>query len=169
MKTVTEIMQRDVATVTPDTTVRDLARFLADRSISGAPVVSEAGALVGVVSATDIVRRAADDGALAFGGEGNAGATEAAAMYYMPEESDWTVMEWTSLDLDEFRDEMTVEDIMTPVTFGVSPGTTLREAAEFMVRGRIHRALVLDGSRLLGLVSAMDLLRAFAEGGSTAG
>lgn len=163
MKTVRDIMQQDVATVTPDTTVASLTRFLSDRGISGAPVVTESGALVGVVSATDVIRRAADDGALSLSDRDGTEAAEA-GMYYMPDDPEWTVLEWTSVDLDGTPDELTVEDIMTPVSFGVSPDSTLREAADFMVRGRIHRALVLDGTRLIGLVSAMDILRAVADG-----
>ncbi|NJD19519.1 MAG: CBS domain-containing protein, partial [Gemmatimonadetes bacterium] len=61
MLTVRDIMSPAVVTVSPGATVRQLARVLADGEISGAPVVNEEGTLVGVVSATDVVRFAADD------------------------------------------------------------------------------------------------------------
>jgi len=61
MLTVRDIMNPAVVTVAPDTTVRQLARLLADEEISGAPVVDQSGRLQGVVSATDVVRLAAAD------------------------------------------------------------------------------------------------------------
>ena len=55
-----DIMTLDVATVSPETTLRDTAALLADEYVSGAPVVSGTR-VVGVVSATDIVDFVADD------------------------------------------------------------------------------------------------------------
>jgi CBS domain-containing protein len=49
-----DMMNPDVIAVEPDMTVHELATFLTDRQISGAPVIDERGRLVGVVSETDI-------------------------------------------------------------------------------------------------------------------
>ena len=56
MLTAKDIMTPEVITVNENATVRELATLLLMNSISGAPVVNEAGELVGVVSQTDIVR-----------------------------------------------------------------------------------------------------------------
>jgi hypothetical protein len=53
---VSDIMQREVLTVENDWPLDQLARFLTDNQISGAPVIAENGNLLGVVSLTDIVR-----------------------------------------------------------------------------------------------------------------
>ena len=53
---------------------------------------------------------------------------------------------------------------MTPVAFSVGPDDSLKELAEFLVRGRIHRAVVVEGDRLRGIVSSADVLRAVADG-----
>lgn len=159
MKTVADIMQRDVATIAPDASLRELTLFLADRGISGAPVVSEDGALLGVVSASDVVRRAAVDGTLAIPEEDLAPATGAA--FHVPGEPDWAVVDWARVDAPA-QDRLTVAEIMTPVGFGVSPDASIREIADFLVRGRIHRALVMDGPTMVGLVTTMDVLRAVA-------
>ena len=56
---------------------------------------------------------------------------------------------------DEFR----VADIMTPAAFSLRPTDTLPELLRFFLRGRIHRALVVEGDRLLGIVTPFDVLR----------
>ena len=164
MKTVADIMQREVETVDPDTTIREFTRFLATRGISGAPVVSEAGALLGVVSATDVIRRAADGAGLEIIGDMADPDGRVPGMYYLPEESEWASVDWDAVAVQDPMAELTVADIMTPVTFTLDPATSIRDVADFLVRGRIHRALVLDGTRMVGLVSAMDVLRAVAAG-----
>jgi len=50
-----DIMTRDVITVEPTTSVRDLARILSQKRISGVPVVNSKGKILGVVTEADIV------------------------------------------------------------------------------------------------------------------
>jgi CBS domain-containing protein len=47
-----DIMTREVATVRPETSVREIAGLMMEKNISGVPVVSDNGAIVGIVSAT---------------------------------------------------------------------------------------------------------------------
>src|ERR1700720_2545903 len=53
-----DVMTTDVITVDPETTVQSLATLLAERGISGAPVVDSDGRLVGVISECDLLHRA---------------------------------------------------------------------------------------------------------------
>jgi CBS domain-containing protein len=53
------IMTKDVVTVTPTTSVKDLARIFIRNQISGAPVVDETGKILGIVSEADIVSKRA--------------------------------------------------------------------------------------------------------------
>ncbi|MGE3599625.1 MAG: CBS domain-containing protein [Dehalococcoidia bacterium] len=53
-------MRSDVKTVSPSTPVSEIVQLMADAHISGVPVVGTDGALVGVVSATDVLEAAAD-------------------------------------------------------------------------------------------------------------
>ena len=57
MATVADVMTKDVATVTPTTPVRDVARLLYTRNLSGVPVVDEGEQqlLVGIVSEGDLM------------------------------------------------------------------------------------------------------------------
>ena len=57
MLTAKDIMTREVLTVTPDTSVEDLASLLVQHGISGVPVVDDQGGLYGIVTENDLIRR----------------------------------------------------------------------------------------------------------------
>jgi CBS domain-containing protein len=57
---VAELMHSDVTTITPDASIADLVQSLADSHVSGLPVVSPSGKVIGVVSATDVLQAAAE-------------------------------------------------------------------------------------------------------------
>jgi acetoin utilization protein AcuB len=57
-----------------------------------------------------------------------------------------------------------VRDIMTLHPMTVSPSTELREAAQQMLYAEIHRLFVVDGDRVVGVISTTDIMRAVATG-----
>lgn len=63
MLSVADIMQTDVRTIVEDAPVSEAIVALADGHISGLPVLSRAGNLVGVISSTDILAAEAESGA----------------------------------------------------------------------------------------------------------
>ena len=56
-----DIMTRDVITVSPTATVKNLAMTLIKNQISGAPVAARNGKIIGVVSEADIVAKKGKD------------------------------------------------------------------------------------------------------------
>jgi CBS domain-containing protein len=52
-----DIMRKRVLSVTPHTTLTELARLLNEHHVSGVPVLGTDGDLIGVVSQTDLLRR----------------------------------------------------------------------------------------------------------------
>ena len=56
MRTIGDIMATELVTFRPDTNIHDAIHLLLDRRISGAPVVDEAGELVGVLSKKDCLK-----------------------------------------------------------------------------------------------------------------
>src|SRR5690606_23749040 len=52
-----DIMTRDVATVSPDASVREAAKLMTDRRLSGLPVVTEDGRAIGILTASDLLHR----------------------------------------------------------------------------------------------------------------
>lgn len=148
--TAKDVMTRTVLTAQADWPINRLAEFLIEHDISGAPVTSGFGALVGVVSLTDIVRhdtlpqkeppphRMHD--------------------FYLPVLEDrYAQEEVATFRIDE-TSEVTVGDIMTPTIFQVEEDTPVQQVAEKMIRGRIHRVLVTDGERVVGIITALGLL-----------
>ena len=68
---------------------------------------------------------------------------------------DWEVMP------DDFQDrlrELSVGDAMTYDVVHVAPEATLSEVAKALCENRVHRVLVMEGDRLEGIVSTMDLV-----------
>ena len=168
MTLVQDIMQESVVTVKPDTSVREIAQTLVREAIGGVPVVDDDGMVVGVVSASDIVRATARDPEVELAFEarrspevelGEGDDAEETSSFYATD----MIPEWVRpVLLGDALDDLDAASIMTPASFFVRPDLTLEELAEFLVRGRIHRALVLDDGSLVGIVSSFDALRALA-------
>ncbi len=171
MTRVRDIMREEVFTVTPDTSVREVAQTLVREAIGGVPVVDGRGAVLGVVSASDIVRIAARDPEVELGFEARHVPPpdveededgEEPSGFYAPE----PIPDWIRpVLLGDSFDDLDAAAIMTPATFFVRPELPLNEFAEFLVRGRIHRALVLQDGRLVGIATSFDALRALAATG----
>ena len=90
--------------------------------------------------------------------------SNALSAFFLPEDSPIMAPDWSRSPDAGPMDEMTVSDIMTPVTFSLPAGADVRELSNFLVRGRIHRAVVVEDGRLQGIVTTMDVLRALSEG-----
>ncbi len=173
MMLVEEIMKRDVVTVGPDLSVRELAKLLTREGISGAPVVDGSRRILGVVSATDVLALVANDAEVSVDDRAQlesvrrspeGSEAEPVYGYYadlyepdLPLDSEATTPGTSSLDV------LTVADIMTPAHFSIRPDSTVRELADFLSKGRIHRALVEVGGGLVGIVTTFDVLEAVAE------
>ncbi|MBU5688462.1 MAG: CBS domain-containing protein [Candidatus Aenigmarchaeota archaeon] len=55
-------------------------------------------------------------------------------------------------------ERVTVDEIMTKNIISTTPDETLDEAAEKMVENKIKRLPVLDGGKLVGIITATDLI-----------
>jgi CBS domain-containing protein len=134
-------MTTEVVTVRPDTPLSEFVHLLEDRDISGAPVVDDSGDVVGVASYRDVVRatRRRAEQALDSPGVPDAEVSRAALGGH------------------------TVGEVMSPEVRKVSADTPVRDAARYLATRRVHRALVFEGSRLAGVVTAFDLLQSLME------
>ncbi len=148
--TAEDLMTKDVLTSKADWSIDQLADFFVDNGISGAPVLSAEGRLVGVVSSTDLVRQQSlptldGDAPLAH-------------PYYVDAlEGSFSPQELSRLSVHE-DSSVSVRDIMTPMVFTVFSSTSVQDVAETMLKGRIHRVFVTEDDRLIGVISALDLL-----------
>jgi len=181
MLRVDEIMTADPVTVSPETTIREPMELLGNRHLSGAPVVS-GGELIGVVSATDLMTFAAavpgvpterDDGwseipEPPLDAEVEQEAEPASAFFsdlwddsgvdVNGRISNVDTPEWNALEEHDVSEVMTRAPLIT-----IAPSAHVEMAAELMRQHRIHRLLVTDGRRLLGVISTSDVSRAVAD------
>jgi CBS domain-containing protein len=179
MLSVRDIMRTDVVTISVDASARSLARLLADEEISGVPVLDGNGRVVGVASTTDLARLAAGDAdvslsaiTVAVGPDRSPDLSdddldEALAVdpygFFLPEDSPLSGPAVFEQLPESAFDRATVADVMTPVSFSVRPEQSVAELCDYLVRGRIHRALVVDDGELLGIATSLDVLRAVAD------
>ncbi len=138
-----DVMTPGVVTVSPDAKVPEIAGLLLERRISALAVVEPDGKVAGVVSESDLMRR--------------------------PElGTDRPRLRWLQILLspeDRERDYvkthgLRAKDIMTRPAISVAPDAPLTEVVHLMGRRGIKRVLVLEGGRLVGIVTRTDLLRA---------
>lgn len=159
--TAADLMNPEVLTVREDWPVADLARFLIDNEISGAPVEAADGKLVGVVSLRDIVAYASGEDEPELDGgddESEEAADDTYSEFYAQgwDDDEWTQQDFDDLDLGD--EELLVEDIMTPSVFSVSAEATVSEVANLMLNQHLHRVLVLTDGKPVGIISSSDLL-----------
>lgn len=142
---VQDVMTTDVATTDPDTLLKEAARELVRRRISGMPVVDSDFQVLGVVSEADIL---AKEGSEPRGGGG--------FLQWLVDPGD----PWITARFDA----VTVGEAMSTPAQTITPDRPLAEAATIMLDEGVNRLPVVDtDGTLVGLVSRGDLVRAFAR------
>ena len=147
--TAKHVMTSDVLAVEADWSVDRLAEFLMENSISGAPVQSKKGNLIGVVSLTDIVQHE----------------TQPEKDPHWPHDYYLHALERQCAreEVASFRIEAepltTVRAIMTPMIFQVTEDTTVQQVADLMIKNRIHRVFVTRDEKVVGIISTPDVLK----------
>lgn len=146
-----DVMTEDVAVVEADWTLDELRDFFLARSISGAPVCDASGKMIGVVSTTDLMRSVSE------------GATVSEHELYLAGLDRRLAAEDMRAIHIETSSTTRVREIMTPLVFEVSPDDALYTIADMMIRGRIHRVFVTRGTKIVGVISALDLVRVMRD------
>ena len=146
---VRDIMQSNVVTVGPGTTVRDLADILAENKVSGVPVIDDSRRVVGMVSEADVILQDAD---LHF-------------PYYVQFLDGIIYLESVKKFRERFRKAFgaSVADIMSTEVITISPDATVRDAATLMADNKVNRLPVTEDLALVGIVTRGDIVRAIAE------
>jgi CBS domain-containing protein len=145
-----DVMTSEVVSVSPETPVREVARLLLEHKISAAPVVDNAGSVVGIVSEGDLIgrseaeRKARRDWWLAMLAEGEPLSPEFLAALR--------------------RDSRTARDVMSAPVVSVGEDAEVAEIAALLSQYRVKRVPVVRDGRLVGIVSRADLLRAISDG-----
>jgi CBS domain-containing protein len=148
---VREIMDGSPATVAPDASVEEVVRTLREHELPGVPVVDGRGGLLGIVTEADLVLPD-DQGDLHL-------------PHYVNLFGGTVFLE----SLGRFEGRLrkafaaTAADMMTGDPDTVEPDTTVREAARLIHESGHNRLPVVDGDRLVGVVTRLDVLGALAR------
>jgi len=143
-----DIMTRNVATVTPETRIEALCDLLRERKISGAPVVDAEGLLVGIVSKDDVLFRGRDF---------DSGSRQTSDIKQL----------FTSgfVGFDQGGGgPAIVSEIMTRGVISADEDAAVDELCRLMWERRIHRVPIVRDGVLVGIVSALDICRVFTNG-----
>jgi CBS domain-containing protein len=149
-KTVADVMSRDPISVRPETPLQEAIKIMAQRRISGLPVVDRAGKLVGVISETDLMWR-------------ETGVTPPA--YIMILDSVIYLENPARYDRDLHKAlGQTVGEVMTKDSLiTTEPDQPLQKAAQLMHDKNIRRLPVIDDAgQIIGILTRGDIIRAMA-------
>lgn len=134
-----DIMTRNVITVTPDTSLKEVGRILKEKRISGVPVVDSTERIVGIITITDILR-------------------------LLGEIYQWQVLEnkITGLCVHELvgkeRLNTKVASVMKKNVFTLDENSTLNDLMRLMFSKKIHTIPVTKDDKLVGIVGKRDLI-----------
>jgi CBS domain-containing membrane protein len=135
------VMRTHTSWVTTQQSVRELLALFVDKGISAVPVVDDDCRPIGFVSKTDVVRHLHTPS---------------------PEEHNVSLQPWW----DAARmAQIQVGDIMTPAVYSLTPTTSVADATAVMAfEGMHHLPVVEESGKLVGMISALDVLAWMARG-----
>jgi CBS domain-containing protein len=143
-----DIMTRDVAVVHRETSLLDAVKLMAQRRISGVPVVDADGDVVGMLTEGDLLRW-------------REGYTEKQAHWF---EVLAEGQEVGSTFLEAILSQHNrVKNVMSAGAVTITEGVSAREIAALMYKRNIKRVPVVRDGKLVGIVARSDLVRAFAQ------
>ena len=148
-KIVADVMSRDPILVRPQTPLKEAIQILAEKRISGLPVIDDAGKLVGIISETDLMWQ-------------ETGVTPPA--YIMILDSVIYLQNPGTYERDLHKAlGQTVGEVMSKNPVAISPDKSLKEAAQLIQNHKVQRLPVLDnGGNVIGILTRGDIIRAMA-------
>lgn len=138
---VKDIMTIDPLTIKQNVTIRDAVKIFSANDISGLPVIDQDNEVIGVITATDIIEN------------------ESSNAFFS---SDYI----KNIKFDDLRDAKffnhQVSTIMSKNLFTTTPDANIAQMAKIMYENRIHRLLVTEYNKLVGIVTTFDVLKLLA-------
>lgn len=140
------VMVSPVITVKPDASVKEVAQILLQHHISALPVVDDAGQLTGIVSESDLMRRA------------DLGTERRRSRWLSALFSDEESLAAEYVKAHGHK----VADVMTRRVITAAPDTRLNEIATLLEKHGIKRVPIVENGSLVGIVSRANLIQALA-------
>jgi len=145
-----DIMTKEVVTVKPEMTIEELARLFTKHDISGAPVVDEAGGLIGIVTENDLIKM-----------EQRLHIPTIITIF------DAVIYLGSSKKFEDDLKRMAatkVSDIYKRDVVTITENTTIEEVATIMCEKDIHHLPVVKKGKLMGIVGKKDVVKAISLG-----
>jgi len=145
-----DIMTKEVITVKPEMTIEELARLFTKHDISGAPVVDEAGGLIGIVTENDLIKM-----------EQRLHIPTIITIF------DAVIYLGSSKKFEDDLKRMAatkVSDIYKRDVVTITENATIEEVATIMCEKDIHHLPVVKKGKLMGIVGKKDIVRAISMG-----
>ena len=148
-KTVAHVMTPDPITVEPQTPLTEAIRILAEKQITGLPVVDQGGKLVGVISESDLMWK-------------ETGVDP--PPYIMFLDSVIYLQNPARYDKEIHKAlGQTVGEVMSDSPITIDPHSSLREAAHLMHEKHVRRLPVVDSEgKVIGILTRSDIIRTMA-------
>lgn len=149
MLTAADIMTTDVHTVTQDMEIKALAKLFVERRVNAMPVVDNDGALLGMVTQTDLVEQ---DKPLHI--------PTVISLF------DWVIYLESPKKFSEEVRKVTarqVGEICSKEVVTCAPDTSVAAVASMMVDNKVHLIPVVDEGRMVGVVARLDIIRSMGE------
>ncbi len=144
---VSSVMSRQVVSIMHHDTLHEALQLMTENRVAAIPVVDHNDRCIGILSTSDLidVTREVDE------------------ELYQHEDDD-SPRSWLVGLLADRLGHQQVESVMTETVATVGPDATVTDAAAEMLSHFVHRMPVVDETgRLLGIVSATDILRALVD------
>lgn len=139
---VKDLMKTNIIKFKKGTPISVAAKLLSQKHISGAPVVDEKERLIGILSEKDIFKALYPDYSEFY---------ENGSL-----RTDFKRIEERILDVKNLK----VEDVMIKNIVSVSPDTSLVKVGAIMIAENIHRVMVLEANKPVGIVTRRDIYQA---------
>jgi CBS domain-containing protein len=153
--TARDLMRPQMITIDRHASLAEAGRLLVGNSISGAPVTDASGHVVGVISLRDLVERYAEEPAVR---PWPAHVDQPALGEGDDEEIEQDLEEELAVRSTTVAEEDRVEDVMTSEIRSVPASASLPQIAEAMKRHSVHRLLVEENGRYVGLIGTLEVL-----------
>lgn len=144
-----DIMETAVITVSPETSIKELAEVLTRNKISGVPVVNSSGNLLGIVTEGDLLHKEI---------------SPSAPVSFAPVFGGLASLK----DFQKYQEDvkklsaMTAEEIMTSKLYTVEANADIKEISQIMMNNNVNRVPVVEDGKLLGIVSRSDVIKTLA-------
>jgi len=149
------LMTRDVLSLRPTDTLEEAILKMAERGISGAPVVDEAGRLVGILSESDILSRLKELAEKEISGRYLTTTGHALSLLSFLAERGHPMV---SALLEHVRSSRVAEAMKRKVITAI-PADTVEEVVALMIRHDINRVPIVERGKVVGIITRADLLR----------